>query len=90
MRMRECEKCLHAKVCDQSSRQMWNLMCDEKECSDFKDYANYAEVVRCKDCKSFGITDGGKTYCKEPLGMYGAVPVIPDGYCNHGKRKETT
>lgn len=43
--MATCKDCLHYEVCDQSSRQMWALMAGEKECSDFKDRAKYAEVV---------------------------------------------
>ena len=41
-------------------------------------------VVWCKDCAHSGTTENGRRYCKEPLGMYGAVPVNDDDFCSHG------
>ena len=46
--------------------------------------ADVAPVVRCKDCAHSGTTENGRRYCKEPLGMYGSVPVNDDDFCSHG------
>lgn len=51
--------------------------------------ADVMPVVRCKDCKKSGVTEFGRRYCKEPLGMYGCVPVKDDDFCNYGKRRDT-
>ena len=40
-----CLKCIHNEVCDQSSRQIWNRIMDEIECSDFIDESLCVEVV---------------------------------------------
>lgn len=45
------------------------------------------EVVRCKNCVRSGTTEFGKRFCKEPLGMYGSVPVDDNGFCSHGRRE---
>ena len=42
------------------------------------------KVVRCRDCAHSGTTENGRRYCKEPLGMYGSVPVNDDDFCSHG------
>lgn len=49
--------------------------------------ADVEPVVRCKDCAKSGVTEFGRRYCKEPLGMYGCVPVKDDGFCNFGRRR---
>lgn len=49
--------------------------------------ADVVEVVRCKFCKKSGITEFGKRYCKEPLGLYGAIPTSDDNFCSYGERK---
>lgn len=43
--MANCENCLHAEVCDQASRQRWDLLAGEKECSDFKDGAAVVDAI---------------------------------------------
>lgn len=41
-----CVDCIHAGVCDQSSRQVWGRMVGETECTDFKSAADVVEVRR--------------------------------------------
>lgn len=48
--------------------------------------ADVVEVVRCKECKKSGVTEFGKRYCKEPLGMYGVIPTSDDNFCSYGER----
>lgn len=49
---------------------------------------NCPPVVRCKKCAHSSTTESGRRYCKEPLGMYGAVPVQDDCFCSHGEARE--
>lgn len=47
------------------------------------------EVVRCRDCKHFVFAEPtGKTYCREPFGMFGMKATKPDAFCSYGERKE--
>lgn len=39
------------------------------------------EVVRCKDCKYFGLNDENVPYCINPFGLDDPEP---NGFCNYG------
>ena len=41
-------------------------------------------VVRCRDCKYFGLNDENVPYCSNPFGLYDPEP---NGFCNYGIRK---
>ena len=43
--------------------------------------ANVAEVVRCKDCKYFGLNDENVPYC---LNTFGLDEPESNGFCNYG------
>ena len=43
--------------------------------------ADVAEVVRCKDCKYFGLNDENVPYCLNPFGLDDPEP---NGFCNYG------
>ena len=77
-----CEKCIHEEVCDQSSRRMWSAMAGEKECSDFKNKADFVEVVRCINCKSRMFSDM-YIECSKRLEI-----VRADHFCSDGERRE--
>ena len=88
--MNECEKCLCNEVCDRSSRQMWQLMAGEDECSDYKDAAKYAEVIRCKDCEKWNSDH----YCERaavvelpPLLEAILYQTAPDDFCSRAVRR---
>ena len=46
--------------------------------------ADVVEVVRCKDCKYFGLNDENVPYCINPFGLDDPEP---NGFCNYGIRK---
>ena len=46
--------------------------------------ADVVEVVRCKDCKYFGLNDENVPYCLNPFGLDDPEP---NGFCNYGIRK---
>lgn len=74
------------------------LRCAEHNAQVFEETLNqhienvkdWQPVTPCKDCIHSGATEAGSRYCKEPLGMYGAVPVQDNYFCSHGKAKETS
>ena len=38
-------------------------------------------IVRCKDCKYFGLNDENVPYCSNPFGLDDSEP---NGFCNYG------
>ena len=38
-------------------------------------------IVRCKDCKYFGLNDENVPYCSNPFGLDDPEP---NGFCNYG------
>ena len=38
-------------------------------------------VIRCKDCKYFGLNDENVPYCSNPFGLNDPEP---NGFCNYG------
>ena len=43
--------------------------------------ADVAEVVRCADCRYFGLNDENVPYCLNPFGLDDPEP---NGFCNYG------
>ena len=41
-------------------------------------------VVRCKNCKYFGLNDENVLYCSNPFGLDDPEP---NGFCNYGRNK---
>ena len=49
--------------------------------------ADVVEVVRCNDCKSFGIYQcSGNGYCTHDKGL---IDTEPDDFCSYGERRDT-
>ena len=46
--------------------------------------ADVVEVVRCKDCKYFGLNDENVPYCINPFGLDDPEP---NGFCNYRRNK---
>ena len=45
--------------------------------------ADVAPVVRCKNCKYFGLNDENVPYCLNPFGLDDPEP---NGFCNYGRK----
>lgn len=83
-----CNNCMHGELCmgrtdttpftKTEYRDLYNV---EKFCEDFKNKADFVEVVRCKDCKYFK-----KGLCIKTNGM---VSNNPFNFCSYGERKLT-
>lgn len=68
----------------EEATQYWNKRANntaEKVAIDFE--ADFAEVVRCKDCKHFKKENGG--YCSFGSGL---TVADENGYCSYGERAE--
>ena len=46
--------------------------------------ADVVEVIRCKDCRYFGLNDENVPYC---FNRFGLDDPEPNGFCNYGIRK---
>lgn len=95
-----CNDCLHGELCVSRTdttffnkteyRDLDNV---EKFCDDFKNKADFVEVVRCKDCKHYqGVDDDTySSYCElhtEKVGYCDeAVYMKPTDFCSYGERK---
>ena len=75
------DNCLHYEVCLTafSSKGMY-LGDDAEKMECFKNKADFADVVRCKDCKHYS---GGR-FC-----FHFTDTVLADDYCSYGERSDT-
>lgn len=85
-----CKDCIHYEVCKEL-RYGDISNCDSKDCGgNFKNKADFVEVVRCKECKylyCFSAIDR-QFYCKHsPKGLQGINIVEENPFCSYGERK---
>lgn len=81
--MAECKDCLHEKVCKFADEKV-SIATTVKEtvhdCKDFKNKADFVEVVRCKDCKH-------QEQCSEFIMISGRDKDLV--FCSYGERSDT-
>jgi hypothetical protein len=76
-----CEDCIHYEVC------IFHLKNDEYlKCLLFQNKADFAEVVRCKDCAYWQDNNGG--YPHEECRWGKDETPDADDYCSFGERKD--
>lgn len=97
--MSTCKDCLHFEVCKLKHRKYFAEETDvEYLCNQFKPKADYAPVVRCKDCKHWERLyyrpfveprDDGR--CRALWQFHGAerYTTLEDHFCSYGERKES-
>ena len=88
-----CKDCIHVDVCEEWHNQEMQRACYYGEY--FKNKADFAEVIRCKDCKHFyAYTYNGKVLRMECRlrslgGGIGTVTLESENdFCSYGERKE--
>lgn len=90
-----CKDCIHYNICldngDDAAKQ--NAPNAEKECDDFKNKADFVEVVRCEKCKR-RVDYEGKIMCnkfghKFQGEWYGLKATTKDHFCSCGERRDT-
>ena len=83
--MSTCKDCLHIDVCkDYASYDKDSII----SCDNFKNKADYVEVVRCKDCKKFMPYEWEehKGDCEEFSELNCCL--YEDDFCSYGERKK--
>lgn len=86
--MASCKECLHYEVCVRriNSVSLDPMKCGYK-CPEFKNKSDYAEVVRCKDCKKrYSPCNCALWYASKDGNEY-FLEKGDDFSCSHGKRK---
>lgn len=73
--------CLYKELCESHNDicVTENLQDVDKECPNFKNKADFVEVVRCADCKHLVVYDN---CC-----MYWGHKVSDNDFCSYGERK---
>ena len=86
-----CEKCIHGEIC--ADRDCMDID-DERalqSCNDFKNKADFVEVVRCEKCKYGDVSTISKAKDgQEEIACYCTLKnrvTDLDSYCPSGKRK---
>ena len=74
---------IHCAECDSyhgvRCRACW--VDDTLDYIDSEPAADVVQVVRCQDCKYFGLNDENVPYCLNPFGLDDPEP---NGFCNYG------
>lgn len=83
-----CKDCIHDMACGEVDVFRLAIMHNnkaEKYCKNFKNKADFVEVIRCGKCR-FRNTDG---FCFKNINGVGYKKVSADDYCSYGKTKES-
>ena len=78
-----CKDCIHYNVCQYHIDEETDMTV--AECGNFKNKADFVEVVRCKDCKHY--TSKESCTCYQWLYDDIDLAVLPDDFCSYGERK---
>ena len=65
-------------------RRAFKTRQDIEEWLSFAPTIDTVPVVRCKDCKYFGLNDENVPYCLNPFGLDDPEP---NGFCGYGRKK---
>lgn len=85
--MATCKDCLHHKSCFNMAFRCGykaEALDGAEICEDFKNKADFVEVVRCKDCKYWRDVKGG--FCKASNALCEVNNKNYD-FCSYGERK---
>lgn len=86
--MAACKDCICYEILCRDTLQGDEL----KPCKDFKNKADFVEVVRCKDCKYSQVADNEnpyKIYCFQPAPIKQIVQTEETRFCSYGERRDT-
>ena len=86
-----CKDCIHYKPCDYHIDE--ETLMTVEECEDFKNKADFVEVVRCEKCKYGDVSCFSKTKDgQEDIACYCTLKNVVTGvdyYCPSGERRDT-
>ena len=86
--MSTCKDCLHYEVCDRFTAPNETYP-EVGGCRCFKNKADYAPVVRCKDCAYFYVEKQDEDFPYFCLHHSGLMRTSPNCFCSYGERKES-
>lgn len=79
-----CKDCIHDGTCHYFADDMRDKYC----CEDFKNKADFVEVIRCKDC---GFRDDNLITTSQNIDCYMCKRhhslILLTDFCSYGKRK---
>jgi hypothetical protein len=76
-----CKDCIHYDVCQYHITEETDMTV--AECGNFKNKAEFVEVVRCKGCKYYVAE-----YCTRDIkGRTNMFYMQPDDFCSYGERR---
>lgn len=90
--MARCKDCIHFGICKKGFP--WADGKGGGWCEDFKSKADYADVVRCKDCRyayiNFFSANSGVALCRHWTNHAEGKQAIMqhDDFCSYGERRE--
>ena len=91
-----CKDCIHFDRCEIADNACFvNEEFKKADCPDFKNKANFVEVVRCKDCKHKQELDKyekrayveGCVACTQISPYSDRLVMLPNDFCSYGERK---
>ena len=82
--MASCYECLHINVCKAYEPEDADCICNQ-----FKNKADFVEVVRCKDCKKWTKEHTCKEFTADRSPLRGKITFVtePNDFCSYGTRK---
>lgn len=87
------ENCIHCDVCKRRQYPSMYGLTNPDDCDNFKNKADFVEVVRCKDCVYCDRCYPVKEINKEATEGWYCNPnrhyVKPDDFCSYGERRDT-
>lgn len=80
-----CKDCIHFGACvGDDDIEYATEEALKADCPNFKNKADFVEVVHCRDCKHYESCEGGKDYC-----WWNDSCVTENDFCSYGERKDT-
>ena len=103
VRQMTCKDCIGYKFCSRGRNGQTNfygkdVACNNVDilCNDFKNKADFVEVVRCSECKYwhnhgewYGVVSGECRNYDFPFNCETEPCMKADDFCSYGERKET-
>lgn len=84
--MATCKDCVRCNGCTSEWHKLSKVEI-EHLCCNFKNKADFVEVVRCKDCKYYRQNEYSPDEDMMCMCWCDWLPTDPDDFCSYGERK---
>lgn len=85
--MTHCEKCIHYDICQLDYDlipEHLTFFPHNEDCKQFKNKADFVEVIRCNDCKNYVTRENAPNFC-----MKRRTWISETDFCSYGERRDT-